>query len=260
VPALERAVFRAARDVGARVAVVVHNDQPHSRAAGTGAGLRRNLERADVLLAHTQFVAERVARTTKRDVLVVPHPLPVGLLAHDRQVPEWMGERYAGRSRWCAHFGTVSRRYKGTALVGRVASTGLRGWRFAVAGAGAGSYAGGNVVALDGFVEPGVLTGVVSASDVTLAPYRHATQSGVIVLAHALGSVPVASAVGGVPEQITHDVDGILVDAGSDVNAWSAALERLGDDEARKELARAGELRASAEHAVFVSRVVELLR
>jgi len=260
VPALERPVFRAARAAGARVAVVVHNDQPHSRTTGTGAGLRRNLDQADVVLAHTEFVADRVSRAAKREVLVVPHPLPIGLLAHDRRVPDWMAEQPAARSRWCVHFGTVGQRYKGTGIVRQMAAGRGGEWRFVVAGAGAGSYAGENVVALDGYVEPGVLTGVVSASDVTLAPYRHATQSGVVVLAHALGSVPIATAVGGIPEQVTHGVDGILVPPDSDVTVWAAALEQLADDELRKDLARAGELRAAADHDVFVGRVVELLR
>jgi glycosyltransferase involved in cell wall biosynthesis len=260
VPALERPVFRAARTTGARVAVVVHNDQPHSRATGTSVGLRRNLDLADVVLAHTEFVADRVSRVTRRDVRVVPHPLPLGLLACDRHVPDWMAEQAAARSRWCAHFGTVSRRYKGTEIVPRLAAGQDGEWRFVVAGAGAGSYTGDNVVALDGYVEPGVLTGMVSASDVTLAPYRHATQSGVVVLAHALGSVPIATAVGGIPEQVTHGVDGILVPPGSDVTVWADALERLADDEQRKDLARAGELRAAADHDIFVGRVVELLR
>jgi glycosyltransferase involved in cell wall biosynthesis len=260
VPVLERPVFRAARVAGARVAVVVHNDQPHSRVTGTGAGLRRNLELADVLIAHTEFVAERVSRTMRRDVVVVPHPLPIGMLAHHRRVPDWMGERVAGNSRWCVHFGTVSRRYKGTAIVEPLAARGRDRWRFVVAGTGAGSYAGDNVVALDGYVEPGALTGLVSASDVTLAPYLRATQSGVVVLAHALGSVPIVTAVGGIPEQITHGVDGILVAPDADVDEWAAALDRLADDELRKDLARAGELRAAADHDAFVARIVELLQ
>ena len=260
VPALEQRVFRAARVAGSCVAVVVHNDQPHSRVTGTGARLRHNLAQADVLIAHSEFVAERVSRATKREVVVVPLPLPIGLLAHDRHEPDWISEQVAGRSRWCVLFGTVNRHYKGTAIVEQMAARQRDGWRFAVVGMGAGSYADDNVVALDGYVEPGVLTGVVGASDVTLAPYRHATQSAVVALAHALGSVPIATAVGGIPEQITPDVDGILVPPGSDVNAWVAALEHLADDEVRKDLARAGELRVSAEHDAFVARIMELLR
>ena len=58
-------------------------------------------------------------------------------------------------------------------------------------------------------------------------PYTHATQSAVVVLAHVLGSVPVASAVGGIPEQIANGIDGILVERDSGIDAWRRALGDL---------------------------------
>jgi glycosyltransferase involved in cell wall biosynthesis len=257
VPYLERPVYRAARDCGAHVAVVVHDHRLHSRLAGTDAGLVANLRRADVLVAHSDFVAEHVAARTGRDVQVLPHPVPVGLLSHPRVVPAPLDAPGAS-DLWCAHFGVVKRRYKGTELVEALAAEGVDGWRFAVLGTD--RPADRRVFRLTGFVDPGTLVGAVGATDVTLAPYRLATQSGVVVLAHALGSVPVATRVGGLPEQVHDGVDGVLVDPDAGVGEWRAVLDDLRDDDHRKALAAAGEERVWAEHAEFASRIAQLVR
>jgi glycosyltransferase involved in cell wall biosynthesis len=253
VPILEEPVYRAARDADARLAVVVHDHRLHTRAAGTRAGLRRNLAQADVLVAHTHFVAERVAERTGRDVVVVPHPVPIGLLWHARTVPAALEDDSSGR-RWCAHFGVLRRRYKGTALVESLAAAGVDGWRFAILGAETGATDDA-VFRLVGYVDPGVLVGAVGTTDATLVPYRLATQSGVVVLAQALGSVPVATRVGGLPEQIDDGVDGVLVAPDAGIDEWRAVLAALADDDHRKAMAAAGEERVWADHQAFVDAI-----
>ena len=62
-PVLEGPVFAAARDVGARVVIVVHDHRLHTAKAGTRSGLRRVLRRADVVVTHTEFVARGVRGT-----------------------------------------------------------------------------------------------------------------------------------------------------------------------------------------------------
>ena len=59
-PATRGAVAPAARDVGARVIVVVHDERPHSIRSGTEIGLRGMLRHADMLVAHTAFVGDTV--------------------------------------------------------------------------------------------------------------------------------------------------------------------------------------------------------
>jgi glycosyltransferase involved in cell wall biosynthesis len=256
LPPLERPVFAAARAVGAKVVVVVHDHRLHTWRAGTAVGLASSLRSADVVVAHSEYVASSVRHDGRRDVVVVPLPVPIGMLSRDGSLPEVLDERVDAR--WCGHFGVVRRRYKGTELVEQLARDGVDGWRFAVLGAGA--RPGPGVDAVPGYLDPGDLVAAVSATDATIAPYTHATQSAVVVLAHALGSVPVASSVGGIPEQISNGIDGLLVECDAEADVWRRALESLRDDDYRKELARAGEARAWADHAAFVTKITELLR
>lgn len=77
------------------------------------------------------------------------------------------------------------------------------------------------------------------AAIVTL-PYREATQSGVVVTAYAYGKPVVASAVGGLSDQVDDGVTGLLVPA-EDENALADALIRLlADDERRVTMGAAG--------------------
>ena len=185
VPPLETALDAAVAAVGARLVVVVHDDRLHSWRAGTGVGLTRRLRHADVVVAHTEAVAQHIAaRRGRRDVVVVPHPAPVGLLAAGSGAAE-----AAPDGRWAAHFGVLRRRYKGTAVVEALAGT-TPGWTFLALGVGA-PLARRGLVTRPGYVAPGALVDAVAASDATVLPYAYATQSGAVVLAQALGSVPV---------------------------------------------------------------------
>lgn len=254
LPALELPVYAAATEVGARVIVVVHDHRLHTLAAGTRAGLRRVLRRADTVVAHTNFVADGIRRWTNRsDVEVVLHPVQRGMLAHEREAPNLGTPRDALVA---GHFGVLKRGYKGASVVEQLAGDRIDGWSFVAMGAGAHDAPG--LKAHPGYASAGRLCGAVAASDAVLAPYRFATQSGIVVLGHVLGAVPIASAVGGIPEQIEDGVDGLLVSPDAPVAAWRDALLALSDDTVRKRMAVAGEARAWRDHALFASRVREL--
>jgi glycosyltransferase involved in cell wall biosynthesis len=262
VPPLETPVFAAARAVGAKVVLVVHDHRLHTWQAGSRLGLAHQLRRADVVVTHSHFVAEgvrRFARTAAAPV-VVPLPVPVGMLRHRRWVPEAFATRTAGDNDLvCGQFGILSRRYKGADVMGTLAASASAAWSFVAAGVGAPTTTRG-VLGIPEFLPPGALCGLVAATDVTLAPYRFATQSAVIVLAHVLGSVPLASAVGGIPEQVDDGVDGLLVPPGAAIAEWRDALAALDDDDVRKSLAVAGEARAWRDHEEFTRQVREVVR
>jgi glycosyltransferase involved in cell wall biosynthesis len=253
-PVLERPVFEAARDVCARVVIVVHDHRLHTVYAGTRAGLKQELRRADVVVAHTSYVADGVrAYSARDDVRVVPHPVQIGMLRQERARLDALdgGRLLAGT------FGVLKRAYKGSSVFEALAEQGVEPWAFLAAGTGAPEEVPG-MTSLPGYAPPGQLTAAVAATDVTVAPYTHATQSGVVVLAHVLGSVPIASAVGGIPEQIEDGVDGLLVAAGASVDVWRDALATLTDDEHRKAIAAAGEARAWRDHEAFVKAILEI--
>jgi D-inositol-3-phosphate glycosyltransferase len=64
------------------------------------------------------------------------------------------------------------------------------------------------------------------SADIVLQPYHSATQSGIAQIAFAFGLPVLATAVGGLPEQIAHDKTGFLVPPG-DVEALAATLQRF---------------------------------
>lgn len=227
LPALEHPVYRAARAVGARLVVVIHDHRLHTVLAGNRIGLRRNLDRADVVAAHSQFVADGINRLTTRAVHILPLPLHLVMFAPDPSDPCPRAEGDLGG----IHFGILKRRYKGTALVAELAREGVPDWRFTLVGAGAPASLPG-ATTVPRFAEASELMALVGEADAALLPYSMATQSGAVALAQALGTVPVASAVGGIPEQIVDGETGRLVPAGASTGAWRDVLGELAADRA----------------------------
>lgn len=247
IPTLERPVHRAARDAGSDLVFVVHDHRLHSRLAGSNAGLPALLRGADDVVAHSRFVGQSVAESAGCAVSVIPHPIPVGLLARsgwDRDTASPDPGKVA------LQFGVVKRRYKGVDLVESLAASGVDGWQFVIAGTGAPARAVG-LRAVPGFLSAATLVDEVARSRATLLPYRLATQSGTIPLAHVLGSVPVAYGVGGIVEQIDHGRTGLLLPPESDLAAWRGVLERLGDDVEYTRLADEGRTAVEDEHGRF---------
>jgi glycosyltransferase involved in cell wall biosynthesis len=223
VPPLERPLDAALRRSNARTVLVVHDQRLHTRAAGTHAGLRRRLLAADAIVTHTRFVADAVtAATGRHDVTVLPLPVPdLGRGGRNLLGPT--------PDRTAINFGIMNRRYKGGDVVCDLAAVGVPGWRFAIAGVGAPTDRPG-VAAIDGFLPAPDLAATLAASAAAVLPYRAASQSAAVLLAQSLGVVPVVTAVGGLREQITHGVDGILLAPDAPLRSWSVALECVAAD------------------------------
>jgi glycosyltransferase involved in cell wall biosynthesis len=245
----EGSVSRVARRAGAKVVQVVHDHRLHTRVAGTSLGLAGSVRRADVVVAHTDFVAARVAAIYGRgDVRVVPHPMQVGMFDPVVAPPDPPGPLQTA-----IHFGVLHRSYKGTATFEELAGRGVPGWRFHAVGAGAAP--GPGVEATEGFVDAAVLVAAVDQASAALLPYSIASQSGAVVLAQSRRTVPISTRVGGIPDQIDDGVDGLLLEPGAPVEEWVARLEQLGDRAEWRRLADAGRARARAGHERFVVEV-----
>ena len=248
-PFAEMVLLRAAHRVGAGVVLVVHNHVPHGPGTGMRAGLGRLVRGADVLVVHSQFVADRVD-SSDRPVHVLPLPNLLALAAPARPGA-------AGTDRRCLHFGVLTHGYKGADVVRRLADEGVARWSFRLVGVGAGPPKGA-LSTRDEFVHLDELVAEVTAASVVLVPYQAASQSAAVRMAQSLGRLPVASAVGGIPEQIADGVDGVLVPGGAGPSEWREALEELSDPDLER-MGRAARARAEADDAAFAEGIVDLL-
>jgi glycosyltransferase involved in cell wall biosynthesis len=256
MPQLELGVAAAARASGNRVILVAHESAITRRSPGSKRAFARLVRSVDTVIAHTRFVAADVTRLTGRtDIELVPLPLAVGLLD---LVGSAQSVLNAGSEPVALQFGHLHRDYKGLATVLEIASRGAPGWRVALVGKGAPATAVG-AVTVPRFLDAAELVGTVAGSAVSLLPYERASQSGAVTLAQALGSVVIASGVGGIPEQIEHGVTGLLIAPKAPVEAWLDALASLSDQSERGRIAGQASSSVKLLHQVFVRRIAEVL-
>jgi glycosyltransferase involved in cell wall biosynthesis len=248
MPPLEHEVFEAAHRGNAKLVSIVHDHKLHTLRAGTRIGLRRNLRLADYVLAHSDYVGDRLRDYIGGAVDVVPIPKYIGVMQRAAQSQPLVEQ--ATDQRTACHFGVMTRRYKGTDLVGELSTRDFERWRFVIAGVGAPALP--NAASFPNFVDSGALAATLEKSDAAVLPYRFATQSGAVALAQTMGCPPVASAVGGIPEQIADDESGVLVPAGAPVDAWVEALRRLEDPQTLDRLRAGARGAMDVRHEAFI--------
>ncbi|MEQ1889483.1 MAG: glycosyltransferase family 4 protein [Alphaproteobacteria bacterium] len=88
------------------------------------------------------------------------------------------------------------------------------------------------------------MDGVFSQADVIVLPYLESSQSGVIASAFASGVPAIGTPIGGLPEQITHGVNG-LVAADTTSVALASEIRKLAGDEAQLARLKEGALRTA---------------
>ncbi|HEY6797366.1 MAG TPA: glycosyltransferase [Kineosporiaceae bacterium] len=247
VPAL-RVLLRALRAGAARprVVVVAHNVVPHEPHPGDAWLMGRLLATADAVLVHSAQLADQAVAIGARQVCVadLPPHLPGGVAEpgpgpgpapgplRGQADGTHRGER---RTRVLA-LGMV-REYKGFDLLLEAAAqvsdveVTVAGEQWGRAGERLRALAqdprlAGRVRLEAGYV-PGERVAVLAAThDVLALPYRHATASQNVALAHAHRLPVVASATGTFPAQVRDGVDGLVVPPG-DVVALAAALREV---------------------------------
>lgn len=255
VPAFESLLLRRARRCNARTVLVVHNRQPHQRSTGVMSGLDRLVAEADELVAHSHFVAERLERI--ENVRVMPLPRPSLLLSGG----SWQTVVSDEPPPTLLHFGVMGRRYKGTDMIDELALMDDFGWRFRLVGAMASTRVGPapRLSVRPGYLEGDELVREIRAAAAVALPYRAASQSAALVLAQAVGRPPIATAVGGLGEQIEDGVDGILMAPDSTPDEWRRSLLGL-TSTSRRRMGMAGVARAERAQAAFEEGVLAVAR
>ncbi len=238
VPALLTLV-RAARSGNGcrpRVVVLAHNVVPHETHVGGQRLVSRMLAAADAVLVHSPAMGDQAREHGARQVMVagLPPHLPGGLPATRPR-----RERVRADGRVAVVALGIVRDYKGVDLLVRAAAQvpqvqlGVVGEQWGRAGERVRELAvdprlAGRVELRRGYLPGSEVPGLLAGYDVLALPYRHATASQNVLLAHAHGLVVVASDVGTFGEQIRDGVDGLLVPP-ADVPALVGALRRLAE-------------------------------
>lgn len=205
------------------------------RAKGEQQLVRRSLRKADLLLAVSEFTAERIAALSGRDATVI------GLAPASWAQPPTSAEIDSVRrrlrlpQRFVLQVGTVEPR-KDVALVAQAAAD--LGLPCVLAGAGStGPAAPSSAIGL-GYVDTADLPALYSAATITAYASRYEGYGLPPVEAMACGGAVVASAVGALPQVVA---DGAVLVRSHHVDAWTAAMRPLACDEAAR-----SELTASA--------------
>jgi glycosyltransferase involved in cell wall biosynthesis len=227
LPFFEYTVVRAAKAVGCRVVIAVHNHRSHELRAGTVFGLRRLLGLCDDVVVHSDFVGGNLRTTYDVDPIFVEHPVQTGVLKSTPEPVSEVERRIKGR-RVAVLFGVLGRSYKGADALHGLASLVVDDWLVVAAGVGASKVRGAELT-VDRFLSEGELHWLLARADVALLPYRRATQSGAVVLAQLLGAPPIVTAVGGIPDQVASGTDGLLIEPNGGVDVWADALRRIGE-------------------------------
>jgi len=220
------AVARAARRA-ARVVAICANAVPHERRPGDRLLLALLLRSVDAAVVHTE--AERTALAALAD-------RPVAVAALPPHLPDGPSRaRTPGTRRRLLFFGKV-RRYKGVDLLLH-ALTGLPDVALTVAGEVYPDAADlpalvdrlglrDRVDLQPGYLPAAAIPALFAAADALVLPYRTATASQHVALAHRHGLPVVATRVGNFPDGVHDGVDGLLCAPG-DVADLTRALREL---------------------------------
>lgn len=242
---------------GITTRAVVHNAMPHERQPFAAPLNRRFLEKCSSVVALSETVRrDLTAIGIKENITVRHHP------TYD-QFGTVMDRHEARRrldlpdhERILLFFGLV-RRYKGVDVLiealGRMQSEAM----VVVAGEWYEDRESSEAMIrdlgledrirlVDRYIPDEEVGAYFSAADAVVQPYRTATQSGVVQTAFHFGRPVVVSGVGGLPEMVEHEREGLVV-APEDPDALAAALDRLQDEALLQQLAD-GAQRARARH------------
>lgn len=258
VPHLELAALLAAKAYRTRICLVAHEPSAPNQLPLASGAMRALWRLSDVVVVHSDYVARLIERAEPRAKLMrIAHPKTECLLDEMEAHRPLVGP---GEGLLALTFGQLQKAYKGSDLISELADRSPEGWRFALVGSGIPTGLSPRLERHDGFFDAGMLAATVAAADVVLLPYGRASQSGAVVLAQEVGSPVVASAVGGISEQIEDGKTGLLVRAGAGAEEWLTALDHLADETVRQRLSARALQHVDEQHELFVTSLEVLFQ
>lgn len=256
-------VQRAVPDVP--VCVTVHDVVPHlgSRERpnlGQRIIERRLLDRAHAVIVHGESLALEARRqpwhTGRQSVYVIPH-VSLGGVASDVTPGVPPTVLFFGRMEY----------YKGLDVLveaAKLAAASIPRLRVVIAGQGpegervrASTDPGRLFEWRLGFVEDTDVPELLAEVHAVVLPYREASQSGVASLAFGHGRPVIATRVGGLPEAVEDEVDGLLVPAGDPRLLADAMVRFFCEDGLARRLTTGAALKGSL-GAMSPARVADL--
>ena len=229
---------------GTLLVYTAHNAVPHDSARIDRKALRRDLDSAHLVVAHTEHVAHELAHDigTVTPIVVLPH----GPLFGTRQLParEEAVARVGRPSRPVVLFQGLIRRYKGLDLVAGAWQEVIKSFPDAsllVVGRIADASAAGdaarlrgqkNVHVIDRFVRVSEMLDYYAVADVVVFPYRRTSQSGSLMTAVGLGRPTVVTPIDGLREQVEGLRSAVVADDVSEAALARALVASLGRREA----------------------------
>jgi glycosyltransferase involved in cell wall biosynthesis len=244
-------ILRSACDrTGTLLVFTAHNAVPHDRDRVDLGALRRNLDRAHHIVAHTDHVARELIEDigTVTPVSVIPH----GPLFLDRLLPprHEAATRLGEPSGPIVLFQGLIRPYKGLDLL-------LEAWPSVLEQAPSATlFVVGKIVddpaapelrrraqaqrieVVDRYVSVNEMLDYYAVADVVVFPYRRISQSGALMTAAGLGRPTVVTPIEGFRQQVEELKSAVVAEAvtgGAIAEALSSSLSR------REELAAAAE-------------------
>ena len=219
-------ILRAACDrTGTLLVFTAHNAVPHDRDHVDLPALKRNLDRAHQIVAHTDHVARELIEDigTVTPVSIIPH----GPLFMDRQLPsrDEAGARVGRPSGPIVLFQGLIRPYKGLDLL-------LEAWPSVLEGnPSATLFVVGKIVddpaaselhrrakaerieVVDRYVTVDEMLDYYAVADVVVFPYRRISQSGALMTAAGLGRPTVVTPIEGFREQVRELRSAVVAEA-----------------------------------------------
>ena len=226
------AYLTALAGLGRQVSTVAlcHNVLPHERRPFDVPLMRMLLRRVDEVVVHSSAQAELARTLTSRTVRVAEMP------AHLPPAVHACAASRTTEHRRLLFFGVV-RPYKGLDVLLRALAAGPEDLTLTIAGEFWSGVANtedliarlgltDRVEVRPGYVPSDQIPQLFAAADALVLPYRSATSSQNVWMAHEHGVPVIATRVGSFPEQVRDGLDGLLCEP-DDVASLAGALRRF---------------------------------